>query len=93
MNSLVPTLPELDPDGQRLPIKLDSTSNGEFAPVPLDASLRHANQVAREWAGDLARKLGALDFFVKPIDCEKLLKRINEIMTSPKTNGPAPAQP
>ena len=33
MNSLVPTLPELDPDGQRLPIKLDSTSNGEFAPV------------------------------------------------------------
>jgi len=58
MNSLVPTLPELDPDGQRLPIKLDSTSNGEFAPVPLDASLRHANQLAREWAGELARKLG-----------------------------------
>ena len=28
-----------DPEGQRLPIKLDSTSNGEFAPVPLDASL------------------------------------------------------
>ena len=25
----------VDPDGQRLPIKLDSTSNGEFLPVPL----------------------------------------------------------
>ena len=24
-----------DPDGRRLPIKLDSTSNGEFVPVPL----------------------------------------------------------
>ncbi len=25
----------VDDDGCRLPIKLDSTSNGEFAPVPL----------------------------------------------------------
>ena len=24
-----------DPDGTRLPIKLDPTTNGEFAPVPL----------------------------------------------------------
>lgn len=24
-----------DPDGLRLPIKLDSTSNGEYAPIPL----------------------------------------------------------
>ncbi len=39
-----------DPEGQRLPIKLDSTSNGEFAPVPLDASLRHAND-ARDRSG------------------------------------------
>ena len=27
-----------DPDLRRLPIKLDATSNGEFAPVPLDAA-------------------------------------------------------
>ena len=58
MRPLVPPIPELDPDGQRLPIKLDSTSNGEFAPVPLDASLKHANHLAREWAGELAKKLG-----------------------------------
>ena len=25
----------VDPEGSRLPIKLDTTSNGEFAPVPL----------------------------------------------------------
>jgi hypothetical protein len=28
----------IDPEGKRLPIKLDSTSNGEFVPVPLSAS-------------------------------------------------------
>ncbi len=56
--TLVPPLPDLDPDGRKLPVKLDSTSNGEFAPVPLDHSHRHANHLAREWASELARKLG-----------------------------------
>jgi uncharacterized protein len=58
MSTLIPPMPELDPDGHRLPVKLDSTSNGEFAPVPLDDSHRHANHLAREWAGELAKKLG-----------------------------------
>ncbi len=48
---------DADPEGQRLPIKLDSTSNGEFAPVPLDPSLRHANALATEWAHRFARRL------------------------------------
>ena len=26
---------DLDPDGSRLPIKLDGTSNGEYVPLPL----------------------------------------------------------
>ena len=56
--TLVPPLPDLDPDGRKLPVKLDSTSNGEFAPVPLDESHRHANHLAREWASELAHKLG-----------------------------------
>jgi len=25
-----------DPEGSRLPVKLDTTTNGEFAPVPLE---------------------------------------------------------
>ena len=25
-----------DPEGRRLPIKLDSTSNAEYAPIPLE---------------------------------------------------------
>ncbi|MBL8769957.1 MAG: amidohydrolase [Phenylobacterium sp.] len=49
---------DFDPHGLRLPIKLDSTSNGEFAPIPLDASLRKANHVAREMAERNARRLG-----------------------------------
>ncbi len=47
-----------DPDGKRLPIKLDSTSNGEFVPIPLDATQRRANRLAQEWAGENARRQG-----------------------------------
>ena len=47
-----------DPDGTRLPIKLDSTSNGEFSPIPLDATNRRANALAQERAGENARRLG-----------------------------------
>ena len=41
---------DADPEGQRLPIKLDSTTNGEFAPVPLDAAPHHAQRARIEWA-------------------------------------------
>jgi uncharacterized protein len=58
MSSLIPDMQDLDPDGRRLPVKLDSTSNGEFAPIPLTPSLHHANHLAHEWAGELARMLG-----------------------------------
>ena len=45
-----------DPEGKRLPIKLDSTSNGEFAPIPLDSTNWAANRLAHEWAGENARR-------------------------------------
>jgi uncharacterized protein len=48
----------VDPQGARLPIKLDSTSNGEFAPVPLSPANRAANRLAHEFASRHARKLG-----------------------------------
>ena len=47
-----------DPDGTRLPVKLDSTSNGEFAPIPLDPANRAANREAHARAGENARRLG-----------------------------------
>ncbi|MCW5622478.1 MAG: hypothetical protein KIS79_15325, partial [Burkholderiales bacterium] len=48
----------IDPDGRRLPIKLDTTSNGEFVPVPLSATNRMANHLAQEAATRNARRLG-----------------------------------
>ncbi len=41
-----------------LPIKLDSTSNGEFAPVPLDAAARHARREAQQALDQAARRTG-----------------------------------
>ena len=49
-----------DPEGMRLPVKLDTTTNGEFAPIPLEAIHRHANRLALEEATARSRRLGAL---------------------------------
>jgi predicted TIM-barrel fold metal-dependent hydrolase len=47
-----------DPEGTRLPVKLDTTTNGEFEPVPLAAVHHHANRLAHEAASANARRLG-----------------------------------
>ncbi|MEQ8262067.1 amidohydrolase family protein [Pseudohaliea sp.] len=47
-----------DPEGHRLPIKVDSTSNGEFEPLPLDPLSAHANELAQARATETARRLG-----------------------------------
>lgn len=49
---------DFDPEGAKLPIKLDSTSNGEFAPIPLDPTLRRGNELGSEQATTMARRLG-----------------------------------
>src|SRR5262249_14489457 len=46
-----------DPDGLRLPVKLDTTSNGEFAPIPLERVHRLANETAMRDATRHARRL------------------------------------
>ncbi len=46
-----------DPEGLRLPIKLDSTSNGEFTPVPLEPVHRQARSLAFDQANAMARRL------------------------------------
>ena len=47
-----------DPEGSRLPIKVDTTSNGEFCPRPLEKPSLAANRLASERAGDHARRSG-----------------------------------
>jgi predicted TIM-barrel fold metal-dependent hydrolase len=47
----------IDPEGKRLPIKLDSTSNGEFVPVPISPTNRAANRLAQQLASENARKV------------------------------------
>ncbi|MEM7610907.1 MAG: amidohydrolase family protein [Pseudomonadota bacterium] len=47
-----------DPEGQRLPIKLDSTSNAEYEPIPLEPRNEHANVLAQQAATDNARRVG-----------------------------------
>ena len=47
-----------DPEGKRLPIKLDSTSNGEFAPIPLAPAVLTANRLARARIGEAAKRIG-----------------------------------
>ena len=68
-----------DPDGKRLPIKLDSTSNGEFVPVPLDSANRHANRLAQTWAGENAKRrgVGRRDFLVSACGAASTLLAFN----------------
>lgn len=47
-----------DPFGLRLPIKIDSTSNGEFMPVPLGPVARHARATAHAAVDAAARRVG-----------------------------------
>ena len=47
-----------DPEGERLPIKLDPTSNGEFVPQPLQSYELAAIDQAQRAASDNARRRG-----------------------------------
>jgi hypothetical protein len=47
-----------DPEGTRLPIKLDTTTNGEFAPMPLKPTDLLANRLAQEQASYNAKRCG-----------------------------------
>lgn len=49
---------DLDPDGTRLPIRFDGTSNGEFIPLELTPRQKLANAIAHEMASENSRKLG-----------------------------------
>src|SRR6056297_364769 len=68
-----------DPDGIRLPIKLDSTSNGEFQPIPLDEAGVLANRLAHQAAGENAARVGKSrrDFLVSACGAASTLLAFN----------------
>ena len=55
-----------DPEGNRLPLKFDNTTNGEYLPQPLPEHVRQTWRTAARWAGDNARRLnqGRREFLV-----------------------------
>lgn len=79
-----------DPDGTRLPIKLDTTSNGEFVPVPLSEVNRVANAVAMESAAQNAKRRGLSrrNFLVSSCGAASTLLAFNEANAAAgKTGG------
>jgi uncharacterized protein len=71
--------PMIDPEGVRLPIKLDETSNGEFEPVPLSPANREGNRLAHEAAVDNAKRLGVnrRDFLISACGAASTLLAFN----------------
>ena len=78
-----------DPDGTRLPIKLDTTSNGEFVPIPLTKVNRTANEVAMENATTNAKRSGLnrRNFLVSSCGAASTLLAFNEVNAAAGKTG------
>ncbi len=78
-----------DPDGTRLPIKLDTTTNGEFAPIPLEPVHRHARTLALERATVNAKRLGLSrrDFLVSACGAATTLLAMNAAYAADNRRG------
>ena len=49
---------DLDPEGTRLPVRFDGTSNGEFLPLRMTRRQRSTNAIAHEAVTENACRLG-----------------------------------
>ena len=78
-----------DPDGTRLPIKLDTTSNGEFTPQPLTAANKEANRRALIQADANARRTGhdRRAFLVSAAGAATTLLAFNEVNAAAGKRG------
>ncbi|GJL94811.1 MAG: hypothetical protein DHS20C05_12160 [Hyphococcus sp.] len=68
-----------DPEGERLPIRIDTTSNGEFSPVALTPRNIAANELAHEWASENAKRKGVprRDFMISACGAASTLLAVN----------------
>ncbi|MEE8306637.1 MAG: amidohydrolase, partial [Gammaproteobacteria bacterium] len=73
--------PGCDPDGVRLPIKIDSASNGEFMPRPLERHNQISNALALQRADANRRRLGQSrrDFLISSCGAATTLLAMNEV--------------
>ncbi len=78
-----------DEQSRRLPIKLDSTSNGEYLPIPLDRSGQLANAMAHRAATDIARRLNRSrrDFLVSVCGAASTLLAFNAAQAASGRTG------
>ena len=78
-----------DPEGNRLPVKLDSTSNGEFEPIPLSGRDLQARQLAAEMAGRNARRRGVSrrEFMVSACGAASTLLAFNAVHAASRPDG------
>ena len=76
-----------DPEGLRLPIKVDTATNGEYAPIPLKPVHRHVHQLAFESATTNAKRLGVdrRSFLVSACGAASTLLAMNDAYA---TRGP-----
>ena len=76
---MIPVKHRVDPEGRRLPIKLDTTSNGEFEPVPLSQVNRASNRLAHEAASENAKRLNLnrRDFLISACGAASALLAFN----------------
>lgn len=82
-------MPDLDPDGTRLPVKVDTATNGEYMPRPLTAAARRANARAHEFADQAARRmnLGRRRFLTSSAGAAAVLIAFNETHAAAGARG------
>ena len=78
-----------DPDGTRLPVKLDSATNGVFAPIPLAREHHFANHLALNAATAHAKRLGLSrrSFLVSACGAASTLICMNEAYAAKGSRG------
>ena len=78
---------DLDPEGIRLPVRFDSTSNGEFVPVAMTKAQRRSNAIAHVAVSENARRLGIgrRAFLTSTMGAATVLSACNSV--NPKAGG------
>ena len=78
-----------DPEGLRLPFKVDTATNGEYAPIPLKPVHRHAHQLAFESATTNAKRLGIdrRSFLVSACGAATTLLALNDAFATRGARG------